>query len=78
MERVMELERGSTRIYNCPMCQVDTPHTIAASRGVTYAVVCSNCASGSLVDGQSLQSYQAEWEEELRDILESLGRADDE
>ena len=74
----MELERGSTRIYNCPMCQIDTPHTVVATRGTTHAAVCSNCSNGSLVDGQTLQSYQAEWEEELRDILESISGADDE
>lgn len=80
MERTgtMELERGSTRIYNCPICSVDTPHTIAGHRGFTYAVICSNCNGGSIVSGEALLSYQAQWEEELREILQSLGQADDE
>lgn len=68
----MELERGSTRIYRCPVCQVDTPHTIRARRGMTYAVVCSNCESGALVCEDDLRLYQMRWEEELRQILDSL------
>ena len=74
----MELERGSTRIFNCPICQVDTPHTVAGCRDVTYAVICSNCSGGSLVPEDELRLYQAQWEEELREILETLGHADDE
>jgi len=68
----MELERGSTRIYKCPVCGVDTPHIVRARRGSTYAVVCSNCESGALVDEDDLRLYQMRWEEELRQILDSL------
>lgn len=74
----MELERGSTKIYSCPICQVDTPHTVRGHHGATYAVACSNCTGGSLVHGDELRMYQVQWEEELREILESLGSADDE
>jgi len=70
----MELEQGSTRIYACPICQVDTPHLIKARRGDMYAIVCSNCSSGSLVQTDELQLYQAKWEEELRQILDDLDK----
>lgn len=68
----MELERGSTRIYRCPFCGVDTPHVVRARRGSIYGVVCANCESGALVDEDDLQLYQMRWEEELRQILDSL------
>lgn len=68
----MEFEAGSTRIYNCPVCNVDTPHSIKARRGETYGILCTNCSSGSLVKELDLRLYQLKWEEELREILDSL------
>lgn len=73
----MELERGATRIFSCPICQVDTPHTIRSRRGEVYAVVCTNCSSGSLVRADELRLFQARWEEELRQILDHLGNGPD-
>lgn len=69
----MDLERGSTRIYSCPVCQVDTPHTVRGRRGEMYGVICTSCSLGSLVRGEDLRLYQLRWEEELRQILDSLG-----
>lgn len=74
----MELQRGSTRIYECPICQVDTPHTVAGSRGNTYGIVCGHCRGGSLVNGDVLDMYQTQWEAELREVLEGLGDIEDE
>lgn len=68
----MEFETGSTRIYNCPICNVDTPHNIKGHKGETYAILCTNCNSGSLVQELDLRLYQLKWEEELRQILDSL------
>lgn len=70
----LEFEKGSTRIYRCPICQVDTPHSIRGQRGETYAVLCTNCEGGALVNEDDLRLYQLRWEEELREILDSLER----
>lgn len=68
----MEFESGSTSIYNCPVCNVDTPHNIKGRRGDMYGIICSNCHCGSLVRELDLRVYQLKWEEELREILDSL------
>lgn len=73
----MELPRGTTRIYACPICQVDTPHTVAGHHGNTYGILCGHCRGGSLVSAETLTMYQARWEEELREILDGLGEFDD-
>ncbi|BAS27489.1 hypothetical protein [Limnochorda pilosa] len=69
----MEPEPGTTRIYRCPVCQVDTPHAVRAKRAGRIALKCSNCDNGSLVDQGELQLYQHRWEDELRQILDNLG-----
>lgn len=74
----MELKRGTTRIYACPICKVNTPHTVAGCRGNTYGIKCAHCQSGSLVDGDLLDAYQARWEDELRELLQGLGDVDEE
>ncbi|MGI6038099.1 MAG: hypothetical protein ACOYD6_07730 [Limnochordia bacterium] len=68
----MDLERGTTRIYTCPICQIDTPHNICSHRGGVYGIVCSNCAGGAIVREEDLRLYQLRWEEELRQILDNL------
>lgn len=68
----MDIEIGSTRIFNCPVCNVDTPHSLKAHRGETYGIICTNCNLGSLVSEIDLQVYQLKWEEELREILDNL------
>lgn len=73
----MEFQRGTTRIYACPICQVDTPHTVAGHHGSTYGIQCSHCRGGSLVNGSLLDVYQKRWEAELLEILEGLGELDD-
>ena len=70
-------ERGTTRIYTCPICRVDTPHTVCSRRGGVYAILCSSCASGSLVREEDLRLHQFRWEEELRQILENLSIHED-
>ena len=69
---MLDLERGTTRIYACPICRVDPPHTVCSRRGGVYAILCSSCASGSLVREEDLRLHQFRWEEELRQILENL------
>ncbi len=68
----MDFEVGSTRIYNCGICNVDTPHSIKGHIGETYGIICTNCSSGALVNELDLRIYQLKWEEELREILDSL------
>lgn len=74
----MELPRGTTRIFNCPICQVDTPHTVRGHHGTTYGIMCGHCRGGSLVSLEVLATYQAQWEDELREVFEGLGDLDDE
>lgn len=68
----MDFEIGSTKIFNCPVCNVDTPHYIKVHRSDIYAIVCTNCGSGSIVNEIDLRIYQLKWEEELKEILDSL------
>ncbi len=68
----MQFEIGTTRIFHCPFCEVDTPHTVKARRGVMYGIVCTNCSCGSMVCDLDLRIYQLKWEEELQTILDSL------
>ncbi|HHX01842.1 MAG TPA: hypothetical protein GX739_04110 [Firmicutes bacterium] len=68
----MDFEIGSTRIFNCPVCGVDTPHSIRAHKDVNYGIVCTNCNSGAIVHELDLRIYQLKWEEELREILDNL------
>lgn len=68
----MQFEIGTTRIFHCPFCDVDTPHTVKARRGAMYDIVCTNCRNGSMVSDLDLRIYQLKWEEELQTILDSL------
>lgn len=68
----MSFEIGITRIFHCPSCNVDTPHSVKARKGEMYGVICSNCLGGSLVSDLDLRIYQLKWEEELQAILDSL------
>lgn len=74
----MDLQRGATRIYACPLCGIDTAHRVTGNRDTTYGIMCSHCGGGSIVDGYVLQRYQTEWEQTLREVLEDLGEYDDE
>ncbi|MCK9221111.1 MAG: hypothetical protein PHV61_00565 [Limnochordia bacterium] len=60
------------RIYNCPICNADTPHIVKGKRGDVFGLECSNCASGSLVRQDELDNYEVQWEEDLRKLLENL------
>ncbi|HHV54060.1 MAG TPA: hypothetical protein GXX55_01195 [Firmicutes bacterium] len=64
--------RDLTRVYVCPSCQSHTPHTVRAQNGNVYAIVCNQCRMGSLVKGEALRQHHVQWEEELRQILDSL------
>ncbi|NLM26104.1 MAG: hypothetical protein GX208_08315 [Firmicutes bacterium] len=68
----MEIDVGSTRIFFCPICDVDTPHSIRAAKAEMYGIMCTNCTSGSIVNEVDLRVYQLKWEEELREILDNL------
>lgn len=73
----MELDPGTRRVYGCALCGVDTSHHIRGRRGDRYAVACTNCGGGALVDGDDLLLYQVRWEEELRQILDQLADSDE-
>jgi len=79
----LEPEPGTTRIYRCPVCHVETPHAVLAQKAGRIALRCTNCENGSLVDQGELLLYQHRWESELREILDHLsargeGRGGDE
>lgn len=73
----MDLERGSTRIYHCTVCNVDTPHSIRGRKRDLYGLMCTNCQCGALVTEGKLLRYQLQWEEELRSILDDLTDRED-
>ena len=66
----MEIEL--TQVYTCPRCGLDTPHFVLARRGDRVGVECSQCHTSSLVMRDDLSQHQFLWEEELRQILNSL------
>ncbi|NLJ80627.1 MAG: hypothetical protein GX335_06360 [Firmicutes bacterium] len=68
----MQFEVGTTRIFHCPACEVDTPHLVKARKGEMYGIVCTNCLGGAVVSELDLRVYQLKWEEELQAILDSL------
>lgn len=73
----MELEPGTTRVYRCRLCGVDTPHRICHRKEDRYAIACTGCSGGALVAGEDLLLYQVQWEEELRGLLQRLAETDD-
>lgn len=68
----MDFEIGTTRIYRCPVCGVDTPHSVKGKRGHMYGVLCTNCRCGSVVSDEDLDLYQLEWDEDLEAMLNRL------
>lgn len=66
------MEFELTQVYSCPRCQMDTPHFVMARRGDRVGVECSQCHTSSLVNQDELNDHQFQWEEELRQILNSL------
>jgi hypothetical protein len=68
----MPFDIGTTRIFHCPSCHVDTPHTVKTSKGEMYGIMCTNCEGGAIVSALDLRIYQLRWEEELQAILDSL------
>ncbi len=71
----MEAER--TQVYLCPRCAMDTPHLVVAERKSVLAVLCSHCRTASLVKKEILADHHNRWEQELREILDSLTRKPD-
>lgn len=68
----MQFDVGTTRIFPCPACEVDTPHIVKARKGEMYGILCTNCHGGAVVSDLDLRIYQIKWEEELQAILDSL------
>ncbi len=66
------METELTKIYNCPSCRIETPHYVLARRGDRVGIQCSHCRTNSLVLSDTLSEHQYFWEEELRQILNSL------
>jgi transcription elongation factor Elf1 len=66
------MEQTTTRIFSCPMCGLDAPHSVAGELNEVIAIRCSNCGNGSLVRESDLDVYQLRWAEELREIIASL------
>lgn len=69
---LLQFELGTTRIFPCSICKVDTPHTVKARKGEMYGIICTNCLGGAVVSDLDLRIYQIKWEEELQAILDSL------
>ncbi|NLG85489.1 MAG: hypothetical protein GX493_13005 [Firmicutes bacterium] len=72
------MEAEGTQVYLCPRCAIDTPHLVVAERKSLLGVVCSHCHTASLVKREVLQDHHSRWEQELREILDSLSRKPDE
>lgn len=68
----MDLDENATRIFQCPICQVDTPHRVFGQRNGIHAALCLNCRSGALVRAEALRLAERRWEGELCEILSSL------
>ena len=66
-----------SQVYQCPRCQIDTPHLVIAERNSIFGVVCSHCHTASLVKRDILDYHKSKWEQELREILNSLSRRPD-
>lgn len=72
-------DADQSQVYQCPRCAIDTPHLVVAERNSVYGVICSHCQTPSLVKRDVLQYHQSKWEQELKDILNSLShRPEDE
>jgi len=54
----LQFDLGATRIFHCPVCEVDTPHTVKAKKGDMYGIICTNCLGGAVVSGLDLRIYQ--------------------
>lgn len=68
----MDLDANATRIFQCAICQVDTPHRVFGQRDGVHAALCLNCRSGALVRAEGLRLAERRWEGELSEILTSL------
>lgn len=66
------MDQNAMPVFRCPLCGLDAPHKVSGELHEVYGIRCSNCGNGSLVRSDDLTLYQMRWEEELRDILESL------
>lgn len=56
----MPIDVGFTRIFHCPVCDVDTPHTVKSSKGDMYGIICTNCQGGSIVSAVGAETVSAE------------------
>lgn len=65
-------------IYLCPRCEMDTLHNIINRKHDLIGIVCSQCHTPSLVKRDVLTYHQLKWEDELRQILNSLENPFDE
>lgn len=66
------METELTRVYACPRCRLETPHFVLARRGDRMGIQCSQCHTNSLVLSDTLSEPDYLWEDELRQILNSL------
>ncbi len=66
------LDVEQSQVYQCPHCLIDTPHLVVAERNSIFGVICSHCHTASLVRRDVLEYHQNKWEQELREILNSL------
>ncbi len=66
------MELDLSQIYTCPSCRMETPHYLLARREDRVGIACARCQTVSLVDAEQLETHQAWWEDELRQILSSL------
>lgn len=66
------MDSGASYMFSCPRCGLDTPHSIVDRRKDVLGVVCGHCRMPSIVQSDVFRNHQNMWEEELRQILNSL------
>jgi predicted RNA-binding Zn-ribbon protein involved in translation (DUF1610 family) len=58
--------------FSCPICGMETMHTVAGHRSQVYAMACTVCHNGSLVSDEQMRRCRERWEEELKEIIAHL------
>lgn len=59
---------------------METPHYLIARRNERVGIICCQCQNASLVQEKDLNSHQAWWEDEVRQMLSGVdhGKHNDE
>lgn len=71
------VEACTAYMFTCPQCGLDTPHALIDRRHDVVGIVCGHCRMPSIVRYDVFKCHQNRWEDELRDILNSLDNSGD-